>query len=59
MLSILDWENAWSRDQPFPFTPSVAEMNGLDAALDVYLAEGPEAVWKRHALTARGAAAPA
>ena len=52
MLSILDWEQAWSADQPFPFTPSVAEMNGLDAALDLYLAEGPEQVWARHALTA-------
>lgn len=53
MLSILDWEHAWSRSQPFPFTPSVAEMNGLDVALDLYLAEGPEAVWARHALTAK------
>jgi pyridoxamine--pyruvate transaminase len=53
MLSILDWENAWSREEPFPFTPSVAEMNGLDVALDLYLKEGPEAVWARHALTAR------
>ncbi|SIR33669.1 pyridoxamine--pyruvate transaminase [Rhizobium sp. RU20A] len=53
MLSILDWEHAWSRSEPFPFTPSVAEMNGLDAALDLYLAEGPEAVWARHALTAK------
>ena len=53
MLSILDWEHAWQRDRPFPFTPSVAEVNGLDAALDLYLAEGPEAVWARHALTAR------
>jgi pyridoxamine--pyruvate transaminase len=52
MLSILDWENAWSRDEAFPFTPSVAEMNGLDVALDLYLNEGPEAVWARHALTA-------
>lgn len=52
MLSILDWENAWSRDEPFPFTPSVAEMNGFDVALDLYLNEGPEAVWARHALTA-------
>src|SRR5262249_33626821 len=25
----------------------------LDAALDLYLAEGPEAVWARHALTAK------
>jgi pyridoxamine--pyruvate transaminase len=53
ILSILDWETAWSKDQPFPFTPSVAEINGLDAALDLYLNEGPEAVWARHALTAR------
>lgn len=53
MLSILDWEKAWSHEEPFPFTPSVAEVNGLEAALDRYLAEGPEAVWARHALTAR------
>lgn len=52
MLSILDWEHAWRRDRPFPFTPSVSEINGLDAALDLYLAEGPEQVWGRHALTA-------
>ena len=30
----------------------MAEINGLDAALDNYLAEGPEQVWARHALTA-------
>lgn len=53
MLSILDWEHAWRSDKPFPFTPSVAEMNGLDAALDLYLTEGPEKVWARHALTAK------
>ena len=52
MLSILDWEEAWRHDRPFPFTPSVAEINGLDAALDLYLEEGPENVWARHALTA-------
>ena len=52
MLSIVDWEHAWSKDQPFPFTPSVSEMNALDAALDLYIAEGPEDVWARHALTA-------
>ena len=59
MLSILDWEHAWSRERPFPFTPSVAEMNGLDVALDLYLAEGPENVWARHALTARATRAGA
>ena len=53
MLSILDWENTWSHKEPFPFTPSVAELNGLDVALDLYLDEGPENVWARHALTAR------
>jgi pyridoxamine---pyruvate transaminase len=52
ILSILDWELASRRDRPFPFTPSVSEINGLDAALDLYLAEGPEQVWARHALTA-------
>ena len=52
ILSILDWEQAWRQDRPFPFTPSVSEINGLDAALDLYLAEGPEQVWARHAVTA-------
>ena len=52
MLSILDWEHAWRRDRAFPFTPSVSEINGLDAALDLYLTEGPEQVWARHAITA-------
>lgn len=59
MLSILDWENAWSHREPFPFTPSVAEINGLDAALDLYLGEGPEKVWARHALTAKATRAGA
>jgi pyridoxamine--pyruvate transaminase len=52
VLSLSDWKDAWSKDRPFPFTPSVAEINGLDAALDQYLEEGPERVWHRHALTA-------
>jgi pyridoxamine--pyruvate transaminase len=52
VLSLLDWKEAWRSDRPFPFTPSVAEVNALDAALDQYLDEGPEEVWQRHALTA-------
>lgn len=52
MLSLSDWRQAWKRIEPFPFTPSVAEINGLGAALERYLGEGPEAVWARHALTA-------
>ncbi|MGD9536882.1 MAG: pyridoxamine--pyruvate transaminase [Alphaproteobacteria bacterium] len=53
VLSLLDWKEAWHRDRPFPFTPSVAEVHGLEAAIGLYLEEGPEAVWARHALTAR------
>ncbi len=53
VLSLSDWKNAWSRDEPFPFTPSAAEINGLNAAIDNYLEEGPENVWARHALTAK------
>ena len=53
ILSLTDWKEAWRKDQPFPFTPSVAEVNALDGALDQYFEEGPEAVWARHALTAR------
>jgi len=53
VLSLLDWRNAWRKEEAFPFTPSIAEVQGLDAALDQYLEEGPEAVWRRHDLTAR------
>ncbi|PPR19925.1 MAG: Pyridoxamine--pyruvate transaminase [Alphaproteobacteria bacterium MarineAlpha10_Bin2] len=53
VLSLLDWKDAWRKENAFPFTPSVAEVQGLDAALDQYLEEGPEAVWRRHDLTAR------
>lgn len=53
MLSFTDWKNAWKRTEAFPFTPSVAEINGLNAGLERYLDEGAEAVWKRHALTAK------
>ncbi|MGH6934309.1 MAG: pyridoxal-phosphate-dependent aminotransferase family protein, partial [Dongiaceae bacterium] len=53
VLSLLDWKDAWNKDKPFPFTPSVSEMNGLDAVFDQYFDEGPEQVWRRHDLTAR------
>ncbi|MCL4067003.1 alanine--glyoxylate aminotransferase family protein [Pseudomonas sp. GX19020] len=53
ILSIADWRQAHLAGQGFPFTPSVSEINALDAALNVYLAEGEEAVWARHALTAK------
>jgi pyridoxamine--pyruvate transaminase len=53
ILSILDWEDAWRSDRPFPFTPSVAEVHALEAAIDIYQAEGPENVWRRHRITAQ------
>lgn len=53
VLSLLDWRDAWKADQPFPYTPSIAEINALEAALDLYLREGAEQVWARHALTAQ------
>ena len=58
-LSILDWEEAWRRDRPFPVTPSIAEIYGLDAALDRHAREGAEQVWARHARTAAAARAGA
>ena len=51
-LSLLDWQEAWRSGRPFPSTPLIAEVNGLAAAFGLYLAEGPERVWARHALTA-------
>ena len=53
VLSLTDWRDAWRPDVLFPFTPSVSEVHALDAAVQNYLDEGPEAVWARHALTAR------
>jgi pyridoxamine--pyruvate transaminase len=52
-LSILDWEDAWRRDSRFPSNVSVPLIYALDAALDLYLSEGPADVWARHARTGR------
>ena len=53
VLSLKDWREAWRPDVLFPYTPSVSEVHALEAAVQNYLDEGPEAVWARHALTAR------
>jgi pyridoxamine--pyruvate transaminase len=53
ILSLSDWKDAWSKAKPFPFTPSIADINGLDAAHEHNLEEGPENVWHRHGLTAK------
>jgi len=44
VLSILDWRHAHLAGQPFPFTPSVTDIYGLQACLEQYLLEGAEAV---------------
>ena len=51
-LSFLDWRDAWNSNEAFPFTPSTAEISGLAEAIELYLDEGPQRVWRRHALTA-------
>jgi pyridoxamine--pyruvate transaminase len=51
-LSLIDWEHAAEPGRPFPVMPSMADMHGLEAALDQHAAEGAPAVWARHALTA-------
>jgi pyridoxamine--pyruvate transaminase len=53
ILSILDWRGAGENSETFPFTPSVAEINALDACLAQFLAEGSEAVQRRHQRVAR------
>jgi len=53
VLSISAWREAYQASKPFPFTPSIAEINALDAALDLYLQEGETQVWARHDMTAR------
>ena len=58
-LSILDWRDAHRPDRPFPFTPSVTDIYGLHACLQQYLAEGAEAVRRRHRVAARAARAGA
>jgi pyridoxamine--pyruvate transaminase len=58
-LSILDWRDAHLADRPFPFTPSVSDINGLHACLEQYLAEGAEAVRRRHRAAAQATRAGA
>lgn len=47
-LSLLDWKEKWLGEGRFPYTPSVSEVNGLEAALDQALAEGIDRVIQRH-----------
>src|SRR5439155_5518136 len=42
-LSMLDWKEQWLDGDKFPFTPSVSDVHGVEAACDELLEEGLEA----------------
>jgi len=48
-LSMLDWKEQWLEGDKFPFTPSVGELHGVEAAVDELLEEGLDASIARHA----------
>jgi pyridoxamine--pyruvate transaminase len=52
-LSMLDWRVQWHGAGKFPFTPSVSDLNGVEAAVDRLLAEGLDGSIARHARVAR------
>jgi pyridoxamine--pyruvate transaminase len=52
-LSMLDWKEQWIDGDKFPFTPSVVDVHGVEAAADELLEEGLEASFARHALAGR------
>jgi len=47
-LSMLDWKEQWLDGGKFPFTPSVSELHGVEAACDELLEEGLETSIERH-----------
>ena len=55
--SMLDWKEKWLDGGAFPYTPSIADVQGTIAACEAFLDEGFDAVFARHA--ASGAAARA
>jgi pyridoxamine---pyruvate transaminase len=51
-LSMLDWKEQWIDGEKFPFTPSVSDLHGVEAASDELLEEGLGASIERHELSA-------
>jgi len=47
-LSMLDWKEQWIDGEKFPFTPSVSDLHGVEAACDELLEEGLDASIARH-----------
>jgi pyridoxamine--pyruvate transaminase len=52
-LSLLDWREQWHGRGQFPYTPSVCDIHGVEAACDQALEEGLEASIARHEAAAR------
>ena len=52
-LSLLDWKEQWLGEGKFPYTPSVVDVHGVEAACDELLEEGLEASFARHDQAAR------
>jgi len=52
-LSILDWREQWHGSGKFPFTPSVSDVYGVEAACEQVLEEGVERSIARHERAAR------
>jgi len=47
-LSMLDWKEQWIDGEKFPFTPSVSDLHGVEAACDVLLEIGLGASIEQH-----------
>jgi pyridoxamine---pyruvate transaminase len=47
-LSLLDWREQWHGHGHFPYTPSVSDVHGVEAACDQVLEEGLAAAIARH-----------
>jgi pyridoxamine---pyruvate transaminase len=58
-LSMLDWKEQWIDGEKFPFTPSVVDLHGVEAACDEILEEGLEASFARHERAAKACRAGA
>jgi pyridoxamine---pyruvate transaminase len=58
-LSLLDWREQWHGRGRFPYTPSVCDIHGVEAACDQVLEEGLEASIARHEAAARACRAGA
>ncbi len=52
-LSMLDWKEQWIDGEKFPFTPSVVDLYGVEAACDEILEHGLEESFAQHELAAK------